>query len=347
MTNYWDRIKRIGARVLGLCLFFCQPLLAQDIHQSQFYTTPILMNPAQTGLFNGDFRVAGNFRNQWFVDDLVEYLTFTTQMDMRFYPKKWNAKGMWNAGLMINYDRAGDSKLSLGHLGVSVAYTYPVRTNHILSAGAIIGGAQRRFEQEKLTWNEQWVPWSGHNPDLPSGEDFSTTSRAFLDLGGGINYRWQKSNRTRIDFGMGAFHLNRPEQKFFDRTANARLPVRINVNLLPSFKIVERADLLMHAQYQNQGPYQELVAGAYGKFYLSTKRGNSFSLLLGGAFRNADALIPKVALEYNNWYAGFSYDINTSPFKTATRNRGGPEFSLVYIFVKARPLSQLKACPIF
>jgi len=68
---------------------------------------------------------------------------------------------------------------------------------------------------------------------------------------------------------------------------------------------------------------------------------------LGIADRLGDALIPKIAVEYNSWYAGVSFDINTSSFKEATNGRGGPEFSLIYTFAKSRPLSQLKACPIF
>ena len=87
--------------------------------------------------------------------------------------------------------------------------------------------------------------------------------------------------------------------------------------------------------------------GGYGKFYLSLKRGKEFSLLLGVSARTKDAVIPKLAFQFNNWYGGLSYDINTSPFDLATRGRGGPEFSLIYTYVKSRPLSQLKACPIF
>ncbi|MBK9272497.1 MAG: PorP/SprF family type IX secretion system membrane protein [Saprospiraceae bacterium] len=337
----------IASLSIALLMSYFNPILGQDLHHSQFYTAPIQLNPALTGMFNGDLRASANYRNQWFVDELVEYLTFSGMADMRFYPKKWTSKGIWSAGFMINYDRAGDSRLSLGHLGLSVSYAYPISTNHIVSVGALVGAAHRRFEQDKLTWNEQWVPGVGHDPGLSSGENFNNTSRAFLDLSAGVNYRWQRSNRTKFDLGLGLFHLNTPEQKFFDQTANANLPIRMSVSLLPSIQLAQRVDLLLHGLYQNQGPHQETVLGGYGKFYLRTQRGSSFALLLGAATRIGDAIAAKIAAEINNWYVGFSYDVNTSPFKVATRRRGGPEFSVQYIFVKARPLSQLKACPIF
>ena len=38
---------------------------AQDPHFSQFFSSPLTINPAFTGKFNGSFRVTGNYRNQW------------------------------------------------------------------------------------------------------------------------------------------------------------------------------------------------------------------------------------------------------------------------------------------
>ncbi|HNA97235.1 MAG TPA: type IX secretion system membrane protein PorP/SprF, partial [Chitinophagaceae bacterium] len=38
---------------------------AQDPNFSQFFASPLTLNPALTGKFDGTFRVAGNFRNQW------------------------------------------------------------------------------------------------------------------------------------------------------------------------------------------------------------------------------------------------------------------------------------------
>ena len=39
--------------------------MAQDIHFSQFYFSPLNLNPAATGIFDGDYRIAGNHRQQW------------------------------------------------------------------------------------------------------------------------------------------------------------------------------------------------------------------------------------------------------------------------------------------
>jgi len=40
-------------------------LTAQDIHFSQFYSSPLNLNPALTGVMNCNVRLSGNYRNQW------------------------------------------------------------------------------------------------------------------------------------------------------------------------------------------------------------------------------------------------------------------------------------------
>ena len=40
-------------------------LSAQDIHFSQFYLSPLNLNPALTGVMNCNVRLTANYRNQW------------------------------------------------------------------------------------------------------------------------------------------------------------------------------------------------------------------------------------------------------------------------------------------
>ncbi len=77
--------------LLSLWIFFvfCTlSLSGQDIHHSQFYTSPLNLNPGLTGVFNGDQRLSLNYRRQWFVEDIVRYMTVAGSFDMKFYPTK-------------------------------------------------------------------------------------------------------------------------------------------------------------------------------------------------------------------------------------------------------------------
>ena len=54
-------------KIIGSCfLFFTIHSSGQDLHFSQYFNAPLLVNPANTG-FNPDYRyrIGGNYRTQW------------------------------------------------------------------------------------------------------------------------------------------------------------------------------------------------------------------------------------------------------------------------------------------
>jgi type IX secretion system PorP/SprF family membrane protein len=321
-------------------------LFAQDVHHSQFYTSPLNVNPGLTGIFNGDYRAAVNLRSQWAVNDLVNYQTVSFNGDMKIQPRNPESKGFWSAGLLFNYDQAGDSRLNLAHLGLAGSYTYAVDTGHLLTLGGIIGAAQRRFRTEDLLWDNNWTG-NGVDPNLNPMEDFSNTSNNFLDLSAGINYRWQRSARTFLNVGVGVFHLNRPDQTFFNQSSSEVLDIRSTYSLFGSIQLLQSLDLLLHGIYIAQGTYDQTLVGGYGRIHINQQRGKEFALLVGLSGRIDDAWIPKIAVELRNWYVGFSYDINVSEFDLVTQNRGGPELSVIYRMTTVKPLPKFKNCPIF
>ena len=56
-------MKNLFAFVLLTVL--CNGLYAQDPHFSQFFSSPLTLNPAFTGKFDGAVRFIGDYRNQW------------------------------------------------------------------------------------------------------------------------------------------------------------------------------------------------------------------------------------------------------------------------------------------
>ena len=65
------------------------------------------------------------------------------------------------------------------------------------------------------------------------------------------------------------------------------------------------------------------------------------------AYRFGDAWIPQLQVQYQPWLLGLSYDINSSPFQTATNGRGGAELVLHYYLKQVKPPDEFKSCPIF
>lgn len=319
-------------------------LMGQDIHYSQFYHSPLNMNPALTGIFNGDLRFMGNFRDQW-RSVPVPYTTFTAAFDTKLYPRR-SDKYFWGLGINFNYDLAGTPSLNWLHLGVSGSFTYLLNQNNLITAGVQIAGAQRAFKLDNLTWDRQFTGLQ-FDPTLPSNENFQNTSFLYLDFSGGLNYRIQGNDqRSKLDLGVGYYHFNKPNQNFINGGDNP-LPSRISLHGLGALKITNGIDILLNGTYQLQGPNSEIVAGLGGKFYLNQKRGKELALVAGVNWRVADAIIPTIEFHWKTWHLGLSYDFNYSDFRVATNRRGGPELSISYRILKVKPLAVYKTCPIY
>lgn len=319
---------------------------AQDLHYSQFYNAPLSVNPALTGIFKGDKRINVSLRDQW-RSVPVPWFQTTIGYDFKIYPKK-SKRGFFGAGIFLNYDRQGDSKITLGNINLAGSYTYLLNRSNILTVGALGGYALRGFDSSDLTWDRQW-DGTQFNAGADTGENFDNLGTlGFFESGLGINYRWQRTSRTKLDLGIGAYHLIEPRITF-NSSDNLVLPRRYSAYAIANIQLTSRLDVQADVLYQLQNTYNELIAGAYLDYYLSTKPGKRYNLQVGGGYRFADtpAIYPKIGLRYNEFFVALSYDIDISELSTHTSYRGGPELHFRYIITDVKPLGQFKVCPIF
>src|ERR1700727_796404 len=89
-------------------------LKSQDIHFTQFFTNPLVLNPAQTGNFQGNYRIGFDFKGQWpFAINSTAY-TYHTEApyaDISFGEKKLKS-GWMGVGFNFVNDEAGDGVLT-------------------------------------------------------------------------------------------------------------------------------------------------------------------------------------------------------------------------------------------
>ena len=81
---------------------------AQDFTFSQFYEKPQLRNPALAGVFDGDLRATGIFRNQW-QSITVPFQTSAASIEVKF--PIGSANDYLTVGMQMTNDVAGDIKL--------------------------------------------------------------------------------------------------------------------------------------------------------------------------------------------------------------------------------------------
>lgn len=340
--------------LLGLvCMMGCLhlPLSAQDIHFSQFNNMPINLSPGLNGVFGGDIRAVGNFRDQW--RSIVPYRTFCVSAEKKMYLEPGRYDRYLSAGLLVNADRQGSLQLSSLQVGLPISLTLPTRKNHFITLGVTPAFGQRKFSTDKMTFDAQWVN-SVYDPLANSREDqlFQRTNIQYFDLSAGLNYRIQSpALRSHLDFGAGIHHFNRPDHDFwssgFNGVGEVRLSSKQSFYAMGLLQIDPRFDLAANGLYQEQGTYRELVYGGGLRWHAIRDAYNEFSIQAGANYRHffRDAIIPYVELRWKTWTLGVSYDWNwKSEVKVLTKRRAGPEVSLIYRHYNIK-MPKFKSCP--
>jgi type IX secretion system PorP/SprF family membrane protein len=316
---------------------------AQDYHFSQFFDTPLLVNPALTGVFNGNQRAILYYRDQWSSVMTNPYRSFGFSFDTRVW-KNANETGYLSLGLNAMKDKAGTSELSITQGLLSLAYHQQIGMNSLISAGIQGGFTQRTINTTNLVWDNQYDPnIAGFDPTLSSGETYIYEGFNHADLATGILYSYfspsansSSNNGMRFNIGGSFYHFNRPKKSFSELTdlqlyskvvVHARALIGLsqtNTAIAPSF------------MYELQGPNQEIMAGLGFRFMLQEQsRYTGFmkesALTLGCLTRIGDAIIPYLSFEFANYAIGVSYDTNISGLRRATNSVGGFEVNLRFI----------------
>lgn len=329
--------------VCGLGSWFCA-LQAQDIHFSQFNFSPLNQNPANTNLFDGDYRFVGNYRNQW-PSVPVRYNTFSASAEMNFATLK-NGDRI-GGGLVFFFDRAGDSRFTSLNTALSVSYSKTLDKNwrHRLSGGLQFGIVNRNINYSKLNFDNQWNG-DVYDPNIGVDENFARTRFSYFDLGVGIAYRYTKTERTNFTIGFGAVHLTQPRQTFYNDNS-VKLNPRFTVHARAQVKVAKRADIVPELQFQMQDSKYEVSYGAHAKYYVMQST-HTVALNLGAYGRSAEAGWLLAGVDYDNLQVNLSYDVNFSKLRAASRYNGGFEVSVIYILAKVKNIKKPGAvCPAF
>lgn len=323
---------------------FSTVTLSQDIHFSQFEASPLNLNPAQTGFFNGDYRFIGNHRSQW-KSVSKPFTTFSGSVDMALNGLS-SSRNRYNAGILFNNDKAGDSELGLTQLALSFSFLRAIGRDsiHFVSVGLQAGYASRSINYSSLYFDEQY-DGDVYNPGLGNTENFENDNHSYADINLGVAWLVRASEKFKAGAGFSVQHINRPSDAFFGQTA--KMFPRLQADVKLDFPIATKFDLVPALLYMNQGSFSELTGGTSLRYRISEMPGRQYAFYIGGWYRNKDAAIASVGLDYNNLNVGVSYDYNTSDLDRASDGKGGYEISLIYIIRRVKPIGIKPPCPLY
>ncbi|HEX6914686.1 MAG TPA: PorP/SprF family type IX secretion system membrane protein, partial [Chitinophagaceae bacterium] len=129
---------------------------AQDLHFSQYYNAPLLVNPANTG-FNPDFdyRIGANYRTQWATVMSNRYKTMSIWGDVQLFNNRFDNAWVGVGGAVLK-DAAGAGNLAATRVYGSVAYHQLIGLNSLVSLGMNAGFVTKSIDATKLTFDNQW-----------------------------------------------------------------------------------------------------------------------------------------------------------------------------------------------
>jgi len=319
---------------------------AQDIHFTQYYTSPENLNPAMTGFFNGTQRFTIQNKTQWH-SVTTPFKTLSASFDMPVM-KRYLKHDLFGAGIVVNRDQAGDSKFGTTQVNVSMSYIRSISriNNQFVSVGLQLGAAQRTIDYSALIFDSQYDGTS-FNPSLPNNEQFAKDNFVFFDVSAGAYYHYIKHRAQGFNGGIALYHINMPKQSLFNNNS-IRLDRKLVMHGTMQLEATKKFQVFPGALFMHQGKYNEFDIGALGKFIKVPNEANYLALSFGLYYRVGDAFNFIAGLDYKDISAGISYDINNSNLVPASNSRGGLELTLVYIMNRSKKTYVKKIpCPIF
>jgi type IX secretion system PorP/SprF family membrane protein len=317
----------------------CATAFAQDIHFTQSQQTPMLINPAATGMFNGWERVTANHKNQW-VNTGTKFFTTSLAADMNFFKPKRGNKAHMGFGLQLYNDIGGDSKFGIKQALFNVSAIVPVAEMQTLSAGLQFGLGQRTGNLNGLIFSNQF---NGEvlDPTINSMEYNNLVTFIYPDVSAGLLYRYGNHNigftrddATELTVGAAYFHINSPEMNYrigFKEQLYSKWV--FHGSFLKDFPGTSSGIEVYFNEFL-QGPHSETLFGAIYRYRISsgsktTGLSRDAYFMIGMNYRWKDAVCPLIYVQLSSFKFGISYDVTISEFGQASRS-GGLEFSLTY-----------------
>jgi type IX secretion system PorP/SprF family membrane protein len=323
-----------------LFLYLLSPLMihsafGQDIHFSQYFVAPQLLNPSAFGALNS-FEAGMQYKGQWnsFTNGYTSMAAFVNK-SFRSKKDQDADKAYLSAGLNVIYDKAGSNPLTHFKAELPVNVTKRVSNTGFFTAGLYAGFGQLSANNDKFTWGSQFDGYQ-YNSALGNNEVASLQNKGYVDVGAGITYLTIRKGKDATEvgspqniLGFSVAHLNRPEYSLYG--SGDVLGMRINFYETYYWHFRNSAfSMVPSVMLQYQSKAYEVILGTFlRKMY---KEGDASSrgryIGLGAFYRLQDMCALSCFVELDNYSLGLNYDFNISKLVTSSRSFGGLEISL-------------------
>ncbi len=333
MNNYF--------KITLFFFIFCSNLVkGQDMHFTQFYASPLYLNPAFVGS-NVCSRISLTYRNQW-PGITTAYKSFLLSGD--HYIQKYNL----GVGFLFGNDVAGSGQLKTTIINPMISYGLKISRKVGIRFGFQPGIGIRSINFNDLYFGDQ-IARGGNVPSMET----PTQNKVYFDVGAGALVFSEK-----LWLGTSFYHLTQPNTSLVNGETNmplkyslhggAKIPLNNGEN-----DPFQRRYISPAFNYRGQKKFDQLDVGFYYTQYIFNLglwyRGIPLLKAYKPGYRNDDAVAIIIGVQANRLNIGYSYDLTISKLKGLTS--GAQEVTLSYQLCKLKKKSKkyglLIPCPKF
>lgn len=339
-------------RLLAFCLsaLWINAIDAQDIHYTLFNMSPLTLNPALTGAYEGTARIGGIYRDQWANVIANSFTTPGVYLDAPII--RGFGKNDWvGVGAMNVTDEAGRFDLETTISGLSLAYHAAVGDKSVFTIGLQGARVQRkvnasspyvRFEDAYDIGTQSFTGTSADRTNIRANVSYT-------DINAGLLFRTKMADKQSLEIGFSAAHINTPRYSMTNATPQndpgTRRPLRLTAHAQYITPLNEKWDLMPTVLFQSTASAFEGVAQAWAGYNIK----KDVRLNVGAGYRLGDAFQVLIGMDYEDLKVAASYDMNVSSLAPVSKTVGGFEVSAWYVLkmYKKPDVKPVIFCPRF
>ncbi|MFT5337653.1 MAG: type IX secretion system PorP/SprF family membrane protein [Luteibaculaceae bacterium] len=320
------------------CILSCfqTEVKAQDVHFSQQFNLPSLVNPAFTNGIKNTAKLTAANRTQW-NSVTVPYLTQLFFAEAKVGQKE----ALFNIGIGFTNDVAGDGNYTQRtyDFRVSKFLFLNHQKNSALFFGLQAGYKSINYDIDKFQFNNQYN--NGFNGQLPNLENGANPDLPQILIGSGIGILLERNTKS-IVLGASFKNLNNPKYSFYESGINS---LGMLMEFQFGFRSVGQTSVFeIYTLLSKQQKHEKMLVQAIVKWPGLNSR--LFPILALGSRIN-DAFIPAVGIGSRVMQGMYSFDLNRSDLTKSSNGYGAHEITLIYIFTPRRKITDPKFCPSF
>jgi len=339
--NIYNNIVEVCIASIVAVLFSMQAF-GQDPIFTQFYSSPMFLNPALAADFQDASVTLTNraYTNQNFSP--YRLTQFTGNYQFKLQPPLYGQRNKYdhNSGVSISayQENLGAGALNTNMAILTAAHSIQVEKAHYLALGLQFGLGQKKTNGD-LNWGSEYVPGVGHQEDIEGYLEGDGASKYYPTLGFGIMWFYNNSKlkqymRKHNFDAFAGFSMNNLNMPNVSVTNNVtRQPIAYKINGGLKFAAHPQIHVFPHFIYIRQNGNNHLNLGTYTSIkpksaIYSSK--SQVSFVAGLWYKLNDAIVPLLGASMYNVKILLSYDLNVSKLKYKNRGRGATEITLKY-----------------